>query len=185
MIVLCALLLGAVGFPEYAPPPSSYSLTKVADTTTARIWHDAGHLVVDQHTAKGKDQPVDVHIRIVVDLATMQATTWDVNDAKLPCSTQDGKGLDPFDASNANPNEGDGPPKQVGKEAVHGIPSTVFERSSAEGTTRIWRDDKYGLVTRVVMTPKGDKPVKLFEVTQFTVTKIAPAVFAIPARCRK
>ena len=184
MILVCALL-AAIGYPNYAPPPPSYSLTRVVDTTTARVWHDAEHMVVDQHTPKSKDQPVDVHIRIVVDLKTMQATTWDVNDAKLPCSTQDGKGLDPFDAANANPNEGDGPPKQVGKEAVHGIASTIFERGAAEGTTRIWRDDKYGLVTRVVMTPKGQKPVKLFEVTQFKVTKIAPAVFAIPARCRK
>ena len=171
-----ALLLAA----SYAAAPATYSLTKKAGDETMRIARDGQKLAVDVAIPKGAQQPVAVHTRTVVDLATMRAQTWDLNDAKVPCSEQDGKGFDPFDDAWLKEY---GEPKQAGHEKLRGMDATIYEATSPDGTARWWRDDKYGLVLKMIATPKGQKPFTLVEVTQFSLTKPNAAYLEVPARC--
>jgi hypothetical protein len=174
--MILALLLAAT----YAAPPETYSMTKKSSDDTVRIARDGQKLALDMSSPKSAHQPVATHTRMVIDLATMRAHTWDLNDAKSPCSEQDGKGFDPFDDSWLKEW---GEPKQTGHEKVRGMDATVYEASSPDGTARWWRDDKYGLVLKVIATPKGQKPFTMMEVTQFSLTRPNAAYLEVPARC--
>src|SRR5690242_8494266 len=93
-MILALVVLAAT----YAPPPETYSLTKKTDDEIMRLARDGQKLALDVTIPKGA-QRAAVHTRTLVDLSTMRAHTWDLNDAKVPCSEQDGKGFDPFDDS--------------------------------------------------------------------------------------
>lgn len=173
--MILALILAAA----YAPPPETYSLTKKSDDETMRLARDGQKLALDVTIPKGAQRSA-VHTRTVVDLATMRAHTWDPADAKVPCTEQDGKGFDPFDDSWLKEW---GEPKPVGHEKLRGMEATIYEAASPDGVARWWRDDKYGLVLKMVATPKGQKPFTMVEVTQFSLAKPNPAFLEAPARC--
>ncbi len=164
----------------WAPPPATYSLTKKAGDETVRVARDGQKLALDINIPKGAEQPVAVHTRTVVDLATMRARTWDVSDAKNPCTEQDGKGFDPFDDAWLKEF---GEPRQAGHEKLRGMDATIYEAVSPDGTARWWRDDKYGLVLKMIATPKGQKPFTMVEVTQFSLARPNAAYLEVPARC--
>jgi hypothetical protein len=173
--MILALILAAA----YAAPPETYSLTKKSGDETMRVARNGQKLAVDITVPKGARQPA-IHTRTVVDLAANRAHTWDASDPKIPCTEQDGKGFDPFD--DAWLKEW-GEPKQVGHEKVRGMDATIYEAVSPDGTARWWRDDKYGLVLKMVAAPKGEKPVTVIEVTQFSLTTPNAAYLEAPARC--
>jgi hypothetical protein len=182
---LVVLFASATAQAQYAPPPQQYSLTNVNTDETLHISRDGSKALIDTHVPKGPHQPVEVHTRTIVDIPSKTDLTWDLLDPKIPCDVPaTGDWGDPFGYWDQTL-QGEPAPKKVGKEMLNGMATTVYEVDSPEGTGKLWREDKYGLLVKFTLgQKKGSKPETLFEIKEFKVGKPDPAVFAVPARCK-
>lgn len=61
---------------------------------------------------------------------------------------------------------------------------STYEISSPEGSSKLWREDRYGLLVKLVMTPKGHAPAEVFEIEDFKIGKPDASVFTVPSRCK-
>ncbi len=181
---LFLILLAASGaIAQYKPAPTTYTMTAEAPGETIHVYRDGDHALVDTFVPKDKDQPVEVHTRTLVNVAKHQDVTWDVANTSIPCGPSQGQWPDPFSGWDQFTQGIKGQPKQVGHEAVNGIPATVFQVETPDGPAKIWRDDTYGLVLKVVATPPGGGPAVMSEVKEFKTAKPDPALFKAAERC--
>ncbi|HEX6550475.1 MAG TPA: hypothetical protein VF117_07350 [Gammaproteobacteria bacterium] len=181
---LC-LFVCVTAYAKYPAPPQQYSLVNVSSGQTQHIYRDGNRALIDLYMPKGPNQPVAIHTRTIVDVASKTNLTWDLLDSKVPCdSPGQGDWGDPFGYWDQSVQGMPGKLKQTGKDTVNGMKTTVFEISSPEGTAKLWREDKYGLLVKNTVTPKGGAQMEMFEIRDFKIGKPSASVFVVPARCK-
>ena len=168
---------------DYLAAPQQYSLTNAVVGKTATIYRDGAKASVDLFLPKGPYQPKPMHQRMIVDVPMANYVSWDPTDAKTPCSTGSGDWGDPFRYWQQMLPPSKTPPKEIGKETINGIATTVYEMSGPGGAeAKLWRDDKYGLLVKFVMSARG-RQVTPVNIRDFKPGKPDPTHFDIPARC--
>jgi hypothetical protein len=74
--------------------------------------------------------------------------------------------------------------RQLGAEPVNGMPATAMLALARDGSsTKAWIDNKYGLVLKIVNSPKGGETATMIEAQSFTPGKPPAAIFRLPAHC--
>lgn len=170
---------------QYAAAPTHYSLVNATADQVLHVYRDGDKALLDTLDPKSPTQPVEIHLRTIIDVPTLRDLSWDLEDPKVPCNGAGKSGPDwgdPFNYWNQMASSGPAP-KKVGHETVHGMPATVFVSEAPEGEAKLWREDKYGLLVKAVMTPKGGKPVTMIDITEFKVGPPPKAAFKVPSRC--
>ena len=182
--VLLCLLPGATAGAQYQPAPTQYTIVNVSRGQTQRFYRDGDRVLVDLKMPKSKYQPAAIHMRTIVDVPSKTQLTWNLLDASVPCNSPgQGDWGDPFGLWQQMALDDSVPPTEVGKDTVNGMQTTVFEKTIRPGTAKFWRENRYGLLVKAVMTPKGRKPVEMFETKEFKVGPPAASAFAVPKRC--
>jgi len=176
------LLVGAAPFGE--PAPTKYSLVSVNGGETLHVYRDGNKAVVDLYMPKGAHHPA-IHTRSIIDVPSTENRTWNLLDPKTQCDGM-GKGdwPDPFAAWKRSLDSFPGKLKKVGKGKVAGMAATVFESTAPQGSAKLWRDDRYGLLLKLVVKPKGRKAMPLVLVRSFKVGRPNPKELEVPARCK-
>jgi hypothetical protein len=172
---------------QTAPAPTAYTVTSTSSmmvegqvTKTSRLGSKA---LVEQFNSTDPKAP---HTRSLNDLAKHTNLTWSLPDFAGGCGTGafSGDWGDPFvfsaslldDLNKQNP-------KQVGTETVHGFAARILEAGGPDGKTRVWVDNKYGLLLKAQSIPPNGAPRTLIEVTEMSFAPPPASVFAIPAAC--
>ncbi len=187
--VLLVNVMTPQGRAQYAPPPQTYSVTEVnsmfGPAVNMQIYRDGSKVLVDQsHAALPGGQPA--HLRTLYDLETHRNFTWDLIHSNVPCGggTFSGDWGDPFAMSaemTADLAKQHATP--IGSATLNGIPTKVFEADSAQGKTKAWVEEKYGLLVRLMMAQKTGEPQILFEIKHLNLTKPAESFFILPPAC--
>lgn len=184
-IFLLSALVCAAARADFQPPPQHYTIVNAAPDGTQTIYRDGNQALIDRIMPKSQYQPKAMHLRTLVRTTTKQSLTWDLLDRNMQCdspATSSDWG-DPFNYWNQSVQSAPGKMTQTGKATVNGMKTTVFEVTSDQGTARLWREDRYGLLVKFEMTPKGGKPVTVINVTRFKVGRPNLSVFTLPKRC--
>ena len=169
---------------QYAPAPTKYTIVTVVGPQTQRFYRDGDRVLVDLQSPKSAYQPVPIHMRTIVDAPTKTQVSWDLRDSTVPCnSVGQGDWGNPFDFWRQMALDDSIVPTEVGTDSVSGMATTVYAKTTPEVHVELWREDRYGLLMKVVVTPKGRAPVEVFETKEFTVGPPDASVFAVPARC--
>ena len=188
MKLICLAVAAATLLPQaraqYAPAPDAYSLTGInsmmGPPVTVKIWRDGSRAVLESSTAK-------THTMSLYDLQAHSVITWMPDNAAAPCTNGNFSGDwgDPFALSaEVNSEVASQHARQVGAETVNGIAANVMDAPVPDGSSaKAWIESKYGLVVKLVMTPKTGVPLTIVEVKSFTAGKPHAAVFAPPASC--
>lgn len=182
----CALcLLGAPDVAaQYQPAPTQYTVVNVGGGQTQHFYRDGNRAMVELEMPKSSDQPVPIHMRTIVDVPSKTELSWDLLNARIPCnSPATGDWGDPFGLWQQMALDDSVPPTKAGSATVNGLAATRFKKTSPDGTIELWRDNRYGLLLKAVMTPAGGKPVEMFETKQFKVGPPPSTVFTVPSRC--
>ncbi len=182
--VLALSLLVPLLRAQYAPAPDAYSLTGVnsmmGPPVNVTIWRDGSRAVLESTAAK-------IHTMSLYDLRAHSVLTWMPDNPAAPCTTGafSGDWGDPFALSAEVTNQAAAQhARQVGSEPVNGIEAKVMEAASPDGSSaKAWIESKYGLVLKLVMTPKAGAPLTIVEVKSFSPGKPPAAVFTPPASC--
>jgi hypothetical protein len=183
-LAVAAAALLPVARAQYAPAPDAYSLTGVnsmmGPPVTVKVWRDGMRAAVESSAP-------NVHTTSLYDLQAHSVLTWMPDNATAPCSkgTFGGDWGDPFALSaEVNSQVAEQHARQVGSEPVNGIAARVMEAASPDGSSaKAWIENKYGLVLKLVMSPKAGAPQTVVEVKSFTPGKPPAAALAPPASC--
>jgi len=168
---------------QYLPAPTTYTIVTAGRGYTQHFYRDGDKVLVELQMAKSADRHA-IHLRTIVDAPTTTQLSWDPNDPSVPCnSVATGDWGDPFDFWRQMALDDSIVPTEVGKDSVNGMATTTYEKTAPQGSLELWREDRYGLLVKVVMTPKGHAPVEVFEAKAFVVGAPDSAVFDVPARC--
>lgn len=189
-ILICTLLGSmlacSAAWAGYDASPTQYSLVNWSSEQVQHIYRDGNKAMIDLYMPKSPTQPKELHMRTIVDVAAKRTLTWDLLDPTVPCNspaTVSDWG-DPFNYWDQTLQGAPGTPKETGKDKVNGMATTVFEISSPDGGGKLWREDKYGLLVKFMVTQKGAAPVEAFEIKNFKVGKPKASVFKVPSRCK-
>ncbi len=169
---------------QYQPAPTRYTIVNVGGGHTQRFYRDGDKVLVDLVMPKSKGQPDGIHWRTIVDAPTTTSLTWDLRKPSVPCnSTFKGSWGDPFDLWSQMALDDSIAPKEAGEDTVNGMTTTRWVKTTPEVSLEFWRENRYGLLVKAVMTPPGRKPVEMFETKEFKVGAPAASTFTVPARC--
>jgi hypothetical protein len=128
----------------------------------------------------GETPPPASRTAVYYDFRNHKNYTWVLDNASAGCSRGDFSGDwgDPFAMSAGLMKElAPQHPHQTTTEKLNGFDTQVMETEGDEKTT-FWLDTTFGLVVKV---QTGDRTV--FEITQMSLLKPAPSLFALPAMC--
>ena len=181
-----ALACATASAAQVPPPPTAYSLTEINGMyglqETAQVFRDGSRAVIEltMPTAAGGKA---IHTRAYYDLAAHVSYDVDLGTPSAGCfaSTFSGDWGDPFTMSAQLESQfSQQNVKAIGTETVNGFATTIGEvPGSAPGqTTRVWADDKTGLIIKLV-----NGQALLLEVKQFSTSKPSASIFAVPAIC--
>lgn len=186
-VVLASLLCAysvAPASAQYAPAPTQYTIVTVTGGQTQHIYRDGDKVLLDLQIPKSTARHAAIHLRTIVDAPTTTQLSWDLIDPSVPCnSVAKGDWGNPFDFWRQMALDDSIAPTEVGKDSVNGMATTTYEKTTPDVRVELWREDRYGLLVKAVMIPKGRAPVEVFEIKAFTVGAPDPSVFAVPARC--
>jgi len=120
------------------------------------------------------------------DLQAGTSYAWDPDANPITCSagTFSGDWGDPF-AMTADVNKGiaSGDIKPAGSETVDGIATLVYSGSSAQGSEKVWFDQKDGLVIRAAFVAPGAAPMTLVDITKVSIATPPASLFVLPTAC--
>ncbi len=181
--LLCAWPTAPAGI-RYQPAPTQYTIVIVSGGQTQHIYRDGDKALVDLEMPKSADQPVAIHLRTIVDVPSKTELTWDLLNPSTPCDAPaTGDWGDPFDLWRQMAHDDSIPVKATGRDTVNGMAATIYEKTTPEAGVRLWREDRYGLLVKAVITPTGRAPVEVSETKAFTLGAPDPSQFAVPSRC--
>jgi hypothetical protein len=125
------------------------------------------------------------HVRAVYDLQARTTITWDAGQATAECgySTFKGDWGDPFvGAAGIMDDLNKQHPTPAGTETVNGVSTKVseFVMEGAPGKSKVWMEQKYGMIMRILMAQPGGAPKVVYETTQMTFA-VPPAAMFVPA----
>jgi hypothetical protein len=175
-------LVTAIACAQYAPPPQSYTLVQqnslFGPASTTTFYRDGSKAALDIV------QP-GTHVRSVYDLQAQTNITWDASQAAAECGNGTFKGDwgDPFVGSAGIMADIDKQhPTPAGTETVNGVPAKAseFVMEGTSGKSKVWVDQKYGMIVRILMAQPAGAPKVAFETTQMTFTA-PPAAMFVPA----
>lgn len=188
--LVCLTLLGLSAFPgtsakaQYRPAPTQYTIVNATSASTQRFYRDGDRVLVDLVMPRSKAQPDGMHLRTIVDAPTTTSLTWDLRKPSTPCnSTFKGSWGDPFGLWSQMALDDSIAPKKAGTDTVNGMATTKYVKTTPEANLEFWRENKYGLLVKAVMTLPGRKPVEMFETKEFKVGAPDASTFTVPARC--
>ncbi|MGA3264590.1 MAG: hypothetical protein ABSC47_11160 [Terracidiphilus sp.] len=190
--VVVALLTGCVSGLRCQTTnlPTTYTVTEsnamFGPTMMVKVYRSGSKALVDSRSGPDWTGPKPVHMRALYDLSTQRSLSWDLNDSSVPCgnSTFSGSWGDPFEDSAgmlADLNKQN--PRLVTTQIFHGIPAKILEADGPDGKTRVWVDDKYGLLLKALMTPASGAPRNIIEVMDVSYSEPPASLFAVPANC--
>lgn len=173
-------------------PPETYSLTETnaffGPALTVQVYRDGNMVLLDSSQPAGSTLSIATHTRTLFDLRAGKSYALDLVNVSSPCgvSTFSGDWGDPFtlsagitgDISKRNP-------KTLGKDTVAGFPASVVEVPDPDGTGKykIWLDEKFGFVLRMLLIPNSGSPQTLIEIKQLSFEKPAASLFTVPEPC--
>jgi len=170
--------------------PTTYTIAEnnamFGHTMMMKIYRSGSKALVDSRSGADWPGPKPVHTRALYDLNTQQTLSWDLNDSSVPCgnSTFSGSWGDPFeDSASLLADVYKQNPKQVGTETIHGMTAKVLEADAPAAKTRVWVDDKYGLLLKAQSIPVNGAPLTIIEVTDVSYSVPPASLFAVPASC--
>ncbi len=174
--------------------PETYSLTEInsmmVSGMTLKFYRDGSKALVDQSYAPRPESPKGFHLRTLYDLPGLKFWTWDLLETDRPCSAGifGGDWGDPFAFSaKLTANLDKQKPPQVGQETLNGVATKVYEMvdPKGQGKSKVWLDEKYGLITKWEMTPAGGPTQTMLEVKQLSVAKPPASTFSKPPASAK
>jgi hypothetical protein len=169
---------------QYQPPPTRYTIVNEGGGQTQQFYRDGDRALVDLAIPKSADQPVAIHLRTIVDVPSGKQQSWDLLNPAVPCnSIGTGDWGDPFSLWQQMALDDSVVPKETDTATVNGMAATIFRKPVHGGTIALWRENRYGLLVKAVMTPTGQPPVEIFETRQFKVGAPDTSAFAVPDRC--
>lgn len=184
ILTMAGLMVAAPAGAQYPPAPTQYTVVNAGGGQTQHFYRDGNRAMVELEMPKSSDQPVPIHMRTIVDVPSKTELSWDLLNAKIPCnSPATGDWGDPFGLWQQMALDDSVPPAKAGPATVNGMAATKFTKTSPEGTIELWRENRYGLLIKAVMTPKGGAPTEMFETKQFKVGPPAASEFTVPSRC--
>jgi hypothetical protein len=184
LLSLLGLSPWAAAVAQYQPAPTRYTIVNEGGGQTQHFYRDGDKVLVDLVMPKSSDQPVAIHMRTIVDAPSKQQQSWSLSDPSIPCNSfGTGDWGDPFDLWRQMALDDSVAPQRTGTTTLNGMAVTTYRKVVAEGVVQLWRENRYGLLVKAVMTPNGRAPVEMFETKQFTVGAPDAAVFAVPSRC--
>jgi len=186
LLTACAPVLRA----QTAPAPTAYTVTETnamfGPTMMLKIYRSGSKALVDSRSGLGWPEPKPMHTRGLYDLKTQQNLSWDLVDSSIPCGNASFSGSwgDPFaDSASLLADLNKQSPRQVGTETVHGFAARILEADGPAGKTRVWVDNKYGLLLKAQSIPPNGAPRTLIEVTEVSFAPPPALIFASPASC--
>jgi hypothetical protein len=170
--------------------PTTYivneSTAMFGPTMMVKVYRSGSKALVDSRSGADWPGPKPVHTRALYDLNKQQALSWDLNDSTVPCgnSTFSGSWGDPFeDSASLLADVNKEHPREVTTQVFHGIPAKILEANGPGGKTRIWVDDKYGLLLKILSTPANGAPRTVIEVNDVSYSEPQASLFMVPANC--
>lgn len=189
----CAVLLAAcapVLRAQTAAAPTTYTVTETnamfGSPLVVKIYRSGSKGLVDSRSGPDWPEPKPMHTRGLYDLNTYQNLSWDLVDSSIPCGNGNFSGSwgDPFaDSASLLADLNKQNPKQVGTETVHGFAARILEADGPGGKTRVWVDNKYGLLLKALSIPPNGASRTIIEVTEVSFAPPPASVFAVPANC--
>jgi hypothetical protein len=165
--------------------PLAYTVSQMnamgGASSTSTVYRDGNKALLE--IAFGS--PVQ-HTRTLYNLAAKSSYSWDPNASPITCTAGNFSGDwgDPFNSAvEAKPQIASGELKPAGAETVIGIPASIYTASSADGTAKIWYDEKDSLVLRVQFTAPNAAPATMVDVKSVSMKAPDPSIFALPAAC--
>src|SRR5579864_1207380 len=190
-VIAIGLFVSPTIHAQYAPPPQAYTVVETnsmfGPAVTMQIYRDGSRALVDtSHAAQPGGQPS--HLRTLYDLGTHQNYTWDLLNSDVPCGagTFSGDWGDPFAmSSEMNGDLAKQQGKPAGTATLNGVATKIFEASMPDADAKVWVEQRYGLIMKLTMGPKGTSGKTMIEVSQLTLAKPAASLFALPPACAK
>jgi hypothetical protein len=184
LLSLLGLSPWATAAAQYLPAPTRYTIVNEGGGQTQHFYRDGDKVLIDLNMPKSSDQPVAIHMRTIVDVPSKTRQSWDLLNPSVPCNSIDtGDWGDPFDLWRQMALDDSVAPQETGPATVNGMAVTVYRKAVPGGVLQLWRENRYGLLVKAVMTPEGRAPVEMLETKEFTVGAPDAAVFAVPSRC--
>ena len=181
-LILSCLAGAAIACAQHTPPPLSYTLVQqnslFGPATTTIVYRDGSKAAIDIV------QP-GTHVRTVYDLQAHTNISWDASQAGAECGNGNftGDWGDPFAGAAGILDElNKKHPTPAGTETVNGVSAKVseFVMEGASGKSKVWIDQQYGMIMRILMAQPGGPPKVAFETTQMTFAA-PPAAMFVPA----
>ncbi len=178
--------------------PDAYSLTEdlqlgLFGPTVVMLNRDGPKEAVDQIVPAGSGRNRELHTRMLYDFEVHKVYTRNLSDASVPCSVMEYTSLgapaifDPIGSAADSMKEftsKDGEMKEVGKETINGIPTTVMETTSDRGKGKVWLAQNGGFAVKVVSIAPDGKEQTVSEVKQLSLAHPPASAFTPPVGCK-
>jgi hypothetical protein len=168
-------------------PPTAYTITESggAPGSTSIIYRSGSKALMEVKQPAQSGTPASRSFTLY-DLQAGTSYAWDPDASPITCGagTFSGDWGDPF-AMTADVNKGvaSGDIKPAGSETVDGIATLVYSGSSAQGSEKVWFDQKDSLVIRATFVAPGAAPMTLVDITKVSFTAPPASLFVLPASC--
>jgi hypothetical protein len=192
------LVLGAgcfsllVSNPALAAAPPAYAIAETValfgPMVNVEVMRDGNRVVYETTAAAAAAGARATHIRTFYDLEAHKSYTRDLLNTAAPCSGDNYKGDwgDPFEMSDEMWAETKKPEaRALPNEKFLGLSAKVFEIPDAQtkATSKVWFDEKTGLLLKAVATDMQGGHSTLIEVKRFSTSRPDAARLQIPAEC--
>ena len=174
---------------QSATAPTAYTVTTnnamLGGRGVTKIYRLGSKALVDQSgsPAEVTGPSRTVYLRTLYDLNTHESLTWDPVNNSATCvkGSITGDWGDPFGGAAGLLKQG---ARQVGAETIDGFATRILETPAGpKGTVRAWVDPGTGLVVKEQITPPGETPQTVLEVTNVNLGAPAASVFLVPEGC--
>ena len=177
---------------ESSRMPDTYSFlstnSMVGPGMTVKVNRNGSKELIERIVDRGTGGSNSYHDRVLYDFEARRIYTVDLN-SKL-CTTQEygsayaPSQLDPIGgAAETQAQLAANPPKAFAAETLNGIRVKVADLGSPQMQGKLWLDEKFSFMVKLMVGPKGAPPTTAFEMRELRYEPSPASLFTAPTGC--
>ena len=186
---VCLGVLAISTLLEAQTPSTAYTITTAGSGGTPGLTQTIsrnGPKVLYDTFYPAQDGTPARHAFMLLDLTAMKSYTWDPAGTPVSCSVNKASADwgDPFALSDeVSKGIASGELKPAGAETIAGVATKIYANTTADGTTKVWLDQKDNLVIKATATSGTSPAMTLADIRKVTFAPPAASLFALPPAC--
>jgi hypothetical protein len=174
--------------------PDTYSFlstnSMVGPKMTVKVNRNGSKELIERTIDRAAGSASAFHDRVLYDFGARRIYTLDLNSQL--CTTQEygstyaPSQLDPIGgAAEMQRQLAANPPKAMGMDTVNGIRAHVVEIESTEMPGKLWLDEKFDFLVKLILAPGGGAQTTAFEMRELRYEPSPASLFLAPSGCKQ